>query len=70
MTVFGVSVLASVALAAALYCARLYLHHRMSQAFGLGMRVGTIVGAKGQDMLDEQLRAAGIDPDKLPGRSS
>lgn len=45
---------------------RIYIHRRMAQSFALGMKIGAVVRSKGQTIIDEQLRSAGVDPEQLP----
>lgn len=53
---------------AALFGAKAYLVKRMLESYELGLKMGRVGAIMGQSWFDEQLRACGIDPDKLPKR--
>lgn len=42
---------------------------KMSEAFEVGVKIGKATANMGQPWIDEQLRSAGLDPEKLKGRS-
>lgn len=64
-TAGAIAVLLSL-VAAGAFGLRIYIKRRMAQSFALGMKIGAVVRSKGQAIIDEQLRSAGVDPEQLP----
>lgn len=71
LEILGWTALALIALVAVWFAFRIFLVRKMAESFEVGVKVGKSVANMGQEWLDEQLLAAGLDPKNLhgPGRS-
>lgn len=67
LEIAGYSFVGLVALVFIGLAARDFVVKRMAEAFDLGMKMATIRASIHPDVMDEILREAGIDPEKLPG---
>lgn len=68
LEILGWTALALIALTSVWFTFRIFLVRKMAESFEVGVKVGKGIASMGQEWIDEQLVAAGLDPKTLPGR--